>query len=103
VQVYEGNDLFLVVEPVHATVGSPIGLHTRGGEPGQLAFLFIVAANGTPFFRPLANSLLGLGGGWTVQGTVPASVGGNTIRFQSFALTSGGKIVDSEAVTADFN
>ena len=96
--------LRLHVTPATASVGDTLTISTCDGVPGNLAILFVVAVNGSPFFRPVASATLDAAGNWVMTATVPnePNLPGSDVTLRIFTIDGFGNIVQSNDETVSF-
>jgi Tol biopolymer transport system component len=97
-----GPELTLDVEPLIATAGQTITFATFKGPPGNLASLWVVKINNTNLFKLLFLGSFAANGNFTLAGTVPPGVAGNTIVFRGLAIGQAGKVLPTNDVTVSF-
>jgi len=86
--VFAGNDLFLQSNAYEYSAGDAIELDIRGGGPGDLALLALVAVNGSPAFIPILVNRLDSNGDLTLSDLAPSGLSGLTLTFKGFAQRS---------------
>jgi hypothetical protein len=101
VDVFAGNDLFLSASSRRVVAGDVLTLSTREGPVGNPVATFLVEVNGTPASTLLRLSTFDATMGYDFSVTVPTGLSGYEFAFESFAIGSSGKVIDSapEVVT----
>jgi DNA-binding beta-propeller fold protein YncE len=99
-QLFGDTDFGLATDKSQLLAGDAAVLRTFGGEPVKPALLFVIAANGLPYFVPLASATLDTNGHWIVTGTVPANpaLPGNTISLRTFSLGAMGEVIQTNDI-----
>ncbi len=80
------SDLFLEFYPEVGVEGSPVDASTRGGKPGALAGLYIVAIDGVPVDQFGVFGALDSFGEWTATDDVPPGFSGTVFTLRSYAI-----------------
>ena len=83
--VFSGNDLLLESPNDVVTDDDLLFLETRGGIPGASVKLFVVNANGLPFFINVASWILDGNGEWIFASSVPPEAVGLDLTFLSIS------------------
>jgi hypothetical protein len=93
---FQGNDLFLNVEPSIAAAGDTVTLTTTAGKPGNFVIDVVTELDGAPMFLLLTPVLtFDSNGELVLSGDVPNGLGAHDVKLQSFAIGRHGKLVDS--------
>ncbi len=93
--VFSTNDLFLYAKPRDPTAGDLVVLDCGEEAPGQPAALFLMAINGAPTVVLIHIGVLDADGRLRTSGNMPGLPRGTELTFQSFVLSSAGRVRDS--------
>lgn len=88
VRAYAGNDLLLQANDTIFIAGDSIEVATRGGEPGELTLLAVVAIDGVPTFEEVALTTLDAAGESPLSDIVPSGLTGITFTIEALATRS---------------
>lgn len=78
------RQLFLQADQVEYQPNDPITLELRGGSPGALGLIAVVAIDGAPLFAPVAFAPLDANGELAYSDVADPSLSGLTIELQGF-------------------
>jgi len=95
VYVFSTNDFFLYAKPRDPTAGDLVVLDCGEDAPGQPAALFLMAINGAPTVVLIRVGVLDADGRLRISGNIPGLPRGTELTFQSFVLSSAGRVRDS--------
>jgi hypothetical protein len=100
VYAFQGNDLYLNVEPSTANAGDTVTLTTTAGKPGNFVIDVVTAIDGAPMFLLLTPVLaFDANGELVISGDVPPGLGPHDVELQSYAVGRRGKLIDSSVRT----
>jgi hypothetical protein len=96
VYAFQGNDLYLNVEPSVATGGDTVTITTTAGKPGNFVIDVVTELDGVAIFLLLTPVLtFDSNGELEISGDVPLGLGAHDVKLQSFAIGRSGKLIDS--------
>jgi len=100
VMAFQGNDLYLNVEPAVASAGDTLTLTTTAGVPGNLVVDVVTELDGVPMFQLLTPVLaFDANGELVISGVVDPSVGAHVVQLRSYAIGRSGKLIESTTRT----
>jgi len=91
------SDLFLEIDPPLSAEGGFVVAATRGGAPGSLAGLYLVAIDGVAVDQFGEFGVLDSFGEWTTSDVVPPGLSGTVFTLRSYAVGLDGKLSFSTA------
>jgi hypothetical protein len=95
VEVFAGNDLYCFAPTSTLSPGDTLTLRTSNSRPGRPVILFLHSIYGQPYQIPLSSGRFNSEGVFIYQAVIPASHPPASMRFQSFAVSAQGTVVDS--------
>jgi hypothetical protein len=100
VYAFQGNDLYLNVEPAVASAGDTVTLTTTAGVPGNFVIDVVTELDSLPMFLLLTPVLtFDSNGELVISGDVPLGLGAHDVKLQSYAIGRSGKLIDSSTRT----
>jgi len=100
--VYRGDDLYLFANQAWFASGDPLVLDSRPGTPGQLASIWILGVDGSPFALRVAGGTYDGAGSFSLSATVPPGIAGIDLDLIAFGIDGSGHLRRSVVTNVEF-
>jgi hypothetical protein len=100
--VYRGDDLYLFANQAWFASGDPLVLDSRPGLPGQLASIWILDVDGSPFVLRIAGGAYDGAGSFSLSATVPPGLAGVDLDLLAFGIDGSGHLRRSAVTNVEF-
>ncbi len=89
--IFAGNDLFLQADPIAPLVGDTVTIDLRGGEPGLLGLIALIAIDGSPLFESLLLASFDANGELQLTADIPPEAAGIEYTLFGYAQNPMGR------------
>ena len=100
--VYRGDDLYLFANQAWYASGEPLVLDSRPGIPAQVASIWVLAVDGSPFPLRAAGGTYDGNGSFSISATVPPGLAGIDIDLIAFGIDGSGRLRRSVVTNVEF-
>jgi hypothetical protein len=100
--VYRGDDLYLFANQAWFASGDPLVLDSRPGLAGQIASIWLLGVDGSPFPLRVAGGTYDGSGSFSLSATVPPGVAGIDLDLIAFGIDGSGHLRRSVVTNVEF-